>query len=365
MDLFSIYFPQFYPIKINDRTWGKGFTDWDLVSIANMRKGWERRAPKKGFYNGNSEETFKVQIKEMLEYGLGGIALYHYHFDNSYELNKMEQYLHNQSEIDWFLIWANENWSKRWIGDPKIILSLSTKPSKKFIDEHVDYLIKLMNSKNYRKIDGKPIFGFYKLDHFDNPERVIINYRKSFMRYNTEIYMIIIISNIGELELTKIVDGAYIFEPRFFYNNQRSLRASKSRNYYLTLKKLFGDNIVNRILTFMDRFQQNGNSYKFKGYINHLKEFKLLLRKTISEKKLNWILSSGWNNYPRYNENFTKLDAPTPMEFVETLNIINEIESELPPIINAWNEWSEGAAIEPCYYYNDRYLKCIKTFKKS
>ena len=30
------------------------------------------------------------------------------------------------------------------------------------------------------------------------------------MRYNTEIYMFILISNIGELELTKIVDGAYI-----------------------------------------------------------------------------------------------------------------------------------------------------------
>ena len=35
----------------------------------------------------------------------------------------------------------------------------------------------------------------------------------------------------------------------------------------------------------MDRFQQNGKSYKFKGYINHLKEFKLLLKKKQFLKK--------------------------------------------------------------------------------
>ena len=32
----------------------------------------------------------------------------------------------------------------------------------------------------------------------------------------------------------------------------------------------------------------------------------------------------------------------------------------LPPLINAWNEWSEGAAIEPCAYLGTRYLDALR-----
>jgi hypothetical protein len=364
MDLFSIYFPQFYPIAINDKIWGKGFTDWDLVSIANMRKGWDRRAPRRGFYQGNSEETFKEQIREMKDNGLKGIALYHYHFDKSYELNEMEKYLSRQSDIDWFVIWATENWSKRWIGDSETILELSTDPSQEYINEHVDYLNNLMKTKKYKKINGRPLFGFYKLDHFINPKKVVNDYRKSFARYNLDVYIFSIITNEGEIQQAHIVDGNYIFEPRFFFNKQRSFRDSKSRSFYVLSKKIFGEHFLNKLLLLMDRIQQNGQTYNFNDYLHHLVLSKKKILQRISEKKLNWILSSGWNNYPRYNKNYTKLNNPSSEEFEETLNFVSELKSELPPIINAWNEWSEGSAIEPCFYLKDRYLKSIKLFKK-
>ena len=34
-------------------------------------------------------------------------------------------------------------------------------------------------------------------------------------------------------------------------------------------------------------------------------------------------------------------------------------KSDLPPLVNAWNEWTEGAAIEPCAYLGRSYLDAV------
>jgi hypothetical protein len=71
-------------------------------------------------------------------------------------------------------------------------------------------------------------------------------------------------------------------------------------------------------------------------------------------------LSPGWNNIPRYPSNFTSLTDISPKLFVKLLRDHSIKNCPLPPLINAWNEWSEGAAIEPCVYYKDSYLAEIK-----
>jgi hypothetical protein len=71
------------------------------------------------------------------------------------------------------------------------------------------------------------------------------------------------------------------------------------------------------------------------------------------------VVTSGWNNAPRYREHFTELEVPSPNEFSVMLDasLSNpKYSSEIPLLCNAWNEWSEGAAIEPCHYLGDALL---------
>ena len=73
------------------------------------------------------------------------------------------------------------------------------------------------------------------------------------------------------------------------------------------------------------------------------------------------ILTSGWNNAPRYRERSTEIvQAPNYDQFKETVTIARQnkaVSSQLPLMCNAWNEWSEGAAIEPCVYLGDQLLR--------
>ena len=76
MKPFAIYFPQFYPTATNDVAWGHGFTDWALVSTANLYDRWQRRAPLRGFYDGSQPELHRSQMQQMHASGLGGLALF-------------------------------------------------------------------------------------------------------------------------------------------------------------------------------------------------------------------------------------------------------------------------------------------------
>ena len=72
------------------------------------------------------------------------------------------------------------------------------------------------------------------------------------------------------------------------------------------------------------------------------------------------MLTSGWNNAPRYRQYFTELEVPDPDEFSVLLHasLSNpKYSQEIPLLCNAWNEWSEGAAIEPCHYLGDTLLR--------
>ena len=76
---------------------------------------------------------------------------------------------------------------------------------------------------------------------------------------------------------------------------------------------------------------------------------------------------SDWDNSPRKSYNAIIMTGASPEKFrkyfTRLLQKAKEIKSPMI-VINAWNEWAEGAYLEPDERYRYGYLEAIKTAKE-
>jgi Glycosyltransferase WbsX len=358
---FAIYFPQFYPTPTNDRAWGQGFTDWSLVAQANLRPSWSRRAPAAGYYDGASLDVHRRQFDQMRAYGLGGMGVYHYWFQAGQELPAFEANLLSPPCADappWFLIWATENWSRRWLGDSTPFLSMASSPTPSEIALHCDHLARCFAHPSYWRWQGKPVFVWYNLAHFERPEELVSQYRNELARRGFDAAFGHFVKNPFDISYSPLVDFSYMFEPRLFFGSLKAARGNRSQQALKTFKSLFGEAALGRLLIWLDRVQTRGTTYTAEQFFSYLGSDKRLKWVRDSGAHVQEVLSPGWNNLPRYGQRFTALAEIDAGRFGECVRKARA-GSSLPVLINAWNEWSEGAAIEPCAYFGDRYLRAL------
>lgn len=360
---FAIYFPQFHPTPTNDRAWGEGFTDWQLVDEANRSGRWAPRRPQRGFYDGASPEVHAAQVREAREAGLGGFALYHYWFFTHQELDAFERSL-LQAPADggmacpWFLIWACEGWSRRWVGDPTPILQLSEAPTAEEIERHCDHLARCFAHPHYLRWRGRPLFVWYHPAHFRAPQQVVAAYRAALQRRGHDVAMGHFIKNPFEVQYAECMDLSYLFEPRLFFGTRRAGRGGGAKRVFDAIVRIIGRARAERLLVWLDRHQQKGTRYSDEDFLRYLRSSERQALVARVHGPVQEVLSPGWNNAPRYRERYTALEPLAPGDVEQLLRTALR-RSDVPPLVNAWNEWSEGAAIEPCEHLGRRYLDAV------
>jgi hypothetical protein len=363
MKPFAIYFPQFYPIPTNDAAWGKGFTDWCLVARANMLDEWGRRAPARGFYDGADREVHVAHMQEATDAGLGGFAVYHYWFYTHQELDAFERTVLSASDpartIPWFLIWACEGWSRRWLGDPRPLVELTGRPQIGEIERHCDYLARCFSHPFYYRWDGRPLFVWYHLAQFEQPAMVLNQYRDSLRRRGFDAVFAQFLKNPYEAVYCGLVDATYLFEPRLFFATRRFARGARGKAALDAVTRLLGESAARRMLLLVDRLQNSGATHQAGEFEAYLRSSARLAIRSQLAGQVQEVITPGWNNAPRYGRRSTCLRDVPPKLFGELVRAASA-GSTLPPLLNAWNEWSEGAAIEPCAYLGAAYLDSLK-----
>lgn len=360
------YLPQFHRIPENDKWWGEGFTDWEAVKEAKPIFKWQDqpRKPMNDYYYDLSDvNAIRWQAELAKKYGIYGFGIYHYWFSSKQMLlQKPAELLKDNKDIDinYMFIWDNGSWKRTWtkmrfsndyapafdkhstdeIGDG--VLARLDYGKKEDWKKHFDYLLPFFKDERYIKIDNKPVFVFFVPHNNTNLLKVMTDYWNELAK--KEGFNGVFIVSKTNIERKVISEYSVIYEPA-----QTTLQHDSD-----ILGKIFV-----KVSKSINRKLKRPNQYSYKkswnraiNYVKHLKDRKLFY--------------SGFVRYddtPRRGEkaHIIKGDTPELFEkyFTKLLQISKEHGKEYV-FLTAWNEWGEGAYLEPDTRYGTAYLEAVK-----
>jgi len=373
IQLFAFYFPQFHSIPENDLWWGKGFTDWDLVKNAKplYNNHNQPRVPiNNNYYDPTDLKTIENQISIAKQYGISGFMFYHYWFDGKLMLEKpLETFLvHKDPNFKFCICWANESWTKSWIGRPDIILEKQNhKIDKALWNQHFNYLLPFFKDPKSLKINERPVFLIYQPEIIPHTKEMFDYWNELACQNNLRKLYFIAVKNHEYLNDNFLInyDAILKFQPRLAFS---------SSNY---------DNINFRSIFNFFRFLPESLKGVLLKYITKLRSHKIIDSKKIWAKILEQAYIKNikypelkifesvfyeWDNTPRYGKKAKIFHGLTDEDMKKNLNNMIELSKTNNADIlfyNAWNEWSESAYLEPDEKFGSKKLEIVQElFKK-
>lgn len=353
--LIAFYFPQFHTFPENDIWWGKGFTDWDLVKKAKpLFKGHiQPNIPLDGdYYNPCKKETWEKQIAIAKKYAVSGFMIYHYWFDGKLLLEKPLECLLKNKDLDmpFCICWANETWTRAWIGKPtEILIEQTHNPDKNLWIKHFNYLLPFLKDDRYIKIDGKPVFVIYQPQLLKGTEKLFELWDKMAKENGLKgLYMIANKNHKYGMAPSFLANynGLLKFQPREVHTTHYNQKNFIDRFQFLRC-------IPERWMGYLRKI-------KYKIYDYQIIDSKIIWRNLLenaykneySEYNLDIYESAyfSWDNTPRYGKKariFTELDRKEKIKYLKNLREKAVLAGSPYVFFNAWNEWSEGTYLEP------------------
>lgn len=366
--IITFYLPQFHTIPENDNWWGEGFTEWTNVRKAQpLFPGHDQpRIPLDGEYNLLDDNVKIRQAEQAKAHGVYGFCYYHYWFKNGRQLleKPAEQMLLNpEVDIPFCFSWANENWSKNWDGGNREVIMEQDYGGKEDWEKHFQYLLPFFRDERYITVDGKPLFVIYKPDQIIDLYQMTIYWRKraveegfpglclafQFPTYYSDMYY-----------RDDIFDFRIGFEP-VHARNISSMKPGTSKKVQL-FRKYLGEDALSAYRK--KRLKTTSASYA-KPQSLAMYFYDEVWEKILSAPWTDEFLPGGfvdWDNTPRNKHGLVHSGFSIEKFQSYMTRLVHRAKKENKPMIfiNAWNEWGEGAFLEPDKKYEYQKLEAIR-----
>jgi hypothetical protein len=333
----AFYLPQYYPIPENDGWYGTGFTEWhNVVQAKPLFAGhYQPHLPRDfSFYDLRVPEVREAQARTAKRHGIDAFCYYHYWFEGQRPLGRIvdEVLKYGSPDMPFCLAWANENWSRHWDASEHEVL-LTQRYSPEDDEAHGQFLLEVMSHPLYLRVRQRPVLFIYRLQALPDPQSTIRRWRQLWRSGGIEDVEIIKIESYGHREDPALfgADSAAQFIPG---GTEKMVR-----RIYPT-----GIHPGNAVFDYEDLVRQ------------YLK---------VHPPPWRWheCVAPCWDNSPRRGDGQSfVLHGSTPELYGHWLReVYRRTASGGLVLINAWNEWAEGAHLEPDLRYGGAYLQATAT----
>ncbi len=326
--LVAFYLPQFHTFAENDAWWGKGFTEWRNVTRAlpQFEGHIQPRLPADlGFYDLRNPQVMRDQAKLAAEHGIGAFCFYYYWFSGRTLMeDPLQQWLADDSiDLPFCLCWANENWARRWDGRDEDILigqQHSAEDDLAFIAHIAPYL----RDRRALKVAGRPMLLVYRPHLLPDARATTERWRRWCRDHG-----------VGEIHL------AYV----------QGFERPDPRDIGFDAAVEFPPNMSNPASLSAQQWLLNPG---FNGDVRDWRELAAEIgARPLPDYPLYPGVNPGWDNEARRSGRGRVYLHASPRGYRDWLRrTVHERLASAPQdqrlvFINAWNEWAEGALLEP------------------
>jgi len=328
----AMHLPQFHRIPENDRWWGEGFTEWTNVRRGRpMYRGHHQPHvphPDIGHYDLAEAGVLERQAAMARRFGIQGFCFYYYWFNGRRLLEKpLETMLTSgRPDFPFCICWANEPWTRTWDGlDRDVLVEQHHDPEsdRRFIEDVLPFL---RDDRSIR-VEDRPFLAVYRADRLSDPRAVAAAWRARCRE-----------AGVGDIHLCSVWSRDR--------HDPRALGFDSALQFPPLV--IGGENLARDEPLGLDPVPE------FRGAIL---DYRVAVSQCTAPLPPGYPVFRGvmpsWDNTARRMERGVSWIHASPRAYGrwlrEALRLTCREQSPARRLVfvNAWNEWAEGAHLEP------------------
>ena len=368
----AYYLPQYHPVPENDKFWGKGFTEWTNVAKAKplFRGHYQPQIPADlGFYDLRLSEVREAQADLAREAGIEGFCYWHYWFGNGKKVLDMpfnEVLKSGRPDFPFCLGWANHSWTtktwekgKSFTSETMIFEQLY--PGDEDYTAHFYDVLPAFRDHRYITVEGKPLFVIFDPDAFKDATHFMKLWNELAKKNGLKgVYFVGRCDALPDMSLKSIRKIDQLTKPR--YENMLKRGYDGINSVTLKYAEFKATGVLHKAVhSFMRKYFGGWvlDKYKYGDIMKHFitpedymdRIYPQLIPRRDRSPRSGRKAMIYYNSTPELFE----IAAENAVKCVEKRDMDHRLI-----FLNAWNEWGEGAYMEPDIRYGKKYIETLR-----